>query len=423
MSKSSGTGKRSRSRKGRARAIQKRIARTDGQAGATLGRTRQTEGQTRGPEQIDPPGMDKAAQALDAGGEDNAGRATKNQAREVRTGALTTSPTAGGRTGGAARKPEWSAAKVSSAVGVRFDFMRYRWFSTILSAVLVTMTIASLALYGLNLGLDFTQGTLVEVSYTSPPDLAKVRESLFAAGFHDAVAQNFGAATDVLVRLPVRASGSSETVGDEVLRVLQAGVPDSVILRRAEFVGPTVGAELREQGGLALLVALGLVMIYIMLRFLFKFALGAVVALIHDVLIVLGVFSLFQWEFSLPVLAALLAVIGYSLNDTIVVSDRIRENFRLLRKGSPTEIINRSLNQTLTRTLITSLTTLIVLLSLGIFGGELLRGFAVTLILGVLVGTYSSIYVVANGLLLLHIQREDLLLPEKEGAQQENLLP
>jgi len=305
----------------------------------------------------------------------------------------------------------------------RLDFMRWRFVSAALSIAFVVISVTSLALRGLNLGLDFTQGTLVEVTYNSPPSLPQVRTALIDAGFTNAVVQQFGAATDILIRLPIQENFDFATTGDKVIRTLEESFSEEVELRRVEFVGPTVGEELREQGGLALLIALIMVMIYIMFRFLLKFAIGAVVALGHDLLIVLGVFSLMQWEFNLPVLAALLAVIGYSLNDTIVISDRIRENFRILRKGEPQEIINRSLNQTLTRTLITSMTTLLVLLSLATFGGELLRGFATALIIGVIVGTYSSIYVAANMLLTLNIRREDLLLPQKEGAGPPSEIP
>lgn len=301
-----------------------------------------------------------------------------------------------------------------------FDFMGRRKFAAILSMVLVLASIASLAIKQLSFGLDFTGGTLVEVSYETPADLNHIRQQLRKAGYEKPVVQYFGTETEVLVRLP---QGYSQTVGVEVLQALSEGRQSAVELRRSEFVGAQVGEELREQGGLGILLALGVVMIYVALRFQIKFSLGAVLALGHDVLIVLGVFSIFSWDFDLTVLAAVLAVIGYSLNDTIVVSDRIRENFRKMRKGTPVEIINESLNQTLGRTLVTSLTTLMVLAALAIFGGELIRGFSVAMMIGVLVGTYSSIYVAANVLLLLGISKEDLMLPVKEGADQDKLSP
>lgn len=303
---------------------------------------------------------------------------------------------------------------------IRFDFMGVRTIAIGLSLALLLVSVIALFWRGLNFGLDFTGGTLVEVAIQPPMHPDMVRDVLEAAGFQDALVQSFGEAGSISVRLPVRSGRDAAVLGDRVLATLKSGGPE-VVLRRAEFVGPTVGEELREQGGAALISALALVMLYIMFRFLFKFAVGAVVALAHDVVITLGAFSLFRWDFDLPVLAALLAVIGYSLNDTIVVSDRIRENFRRVRLGQPTEVINLSLNQTLGRTLITSMTTLLVLFSLLIFGGELIRGFALALAIGVVVGTYSSIYVAASSLLMMNIKREDLLLPEKEGANQGGL--
>ncbi|WP_156504016.1 protein translocase subunit SecF, partial [Oleiphilus sp. HI0066] len=264
------------------------------------------------------------------------------------------------------------------------------------------------------LGLDFTGGTLVEVEYEMAPDLEEVRATLNDAGYDKLVVQNFGADTSVLVRL---SQGFDDTVGVQVLNALsQSG--EKVTLERAEFVGSQVGEELREQGGLGLLLALGIVMVYVALRFQFKFSVGAVAALIHDVIIVVGVFSITQWDFDLTVLAALLAVIGYSLNDTIVVSDRIRENFRKLRKSDSEEVINISLTQTLSRTLVTSLTTILVLIALYIVGGEMINGFAKALLIGVLVGTYSSIYVASNILLAMAVTKEDLLPPvDKDGEE------
>lgn len=304
---------------------------------------------------------------------------------------------------------------------VRFNFMRVRGIAAGVSAVVVLISIIALAVWGLNFGLDFTGGTLVEVAYEVPTDPDEVRVVLEEAAIEGVLVQNFGAATDILVRLPVQTGEVAVTIGDKVLQTLQAG-GQKVVLRRTEFVGPVVGEELREQGGLALVSALGLVMLYIMFRFLFKFSVGAVVALGHDVVITLGAFALFRWNFDLPVLAALLAVIGYSLNDTIVVSDRIRENFRRYRTGTSEQIINVSLNQTLGRTLMTSITTLLVLISLLVLGGELIRNFAIALIIGVLVGTYSSIYIAANILLVMKIKSQDLALPEKEGANQGAML-
>lgn len=301
----------------------------------------------------------------------------------------------------------------------QIDFMGKRKIAACFSIALLLISIGSLAFKGLNLGLDFTGGTLVEVEYESAPNLEEVRSQLLNAGYENVVVQNFGASTDVLVRL---AESFNDKVGLQVVSSLSA-TGESVSLMRAEFVGAQVGEELREQGGLGLLLALALVMIYVALRFQFKFSVGAVAALIHDVIIVIGVFSIMGWDFDLTVLAALLAVIGYSLNDTIVVSDRIRENFRLLRKIEPLEVINVSLTQTLSRTLVTSLTTILVLLSLYFFGGEMINGFAKALLVGVLIGTYSSIYVAGNILLLMGITKEDLIAPvvEKEGEEFDEL--
>lgn len=298
------------------------------------------------------------------------------------------------------------------------NFMGARHIAAALSIFVLLASVVSLGVRQLNFGLDFTGGTLVEVVYGEAPQLGDVRDTLAAAGYEQAVVVNFGADTDVLVRLP---EGMSPTLGEELLAVLQDSAESEVELRRVEFVGPQVGEELRDQGGLALLLALVMVLIYISMRFQLKFAFGAVAALAHDVLIVLGVFSMTGWDFDLTVMAALLAVIGYSLNDTIVVSDRIRENFRKLRKESPVETINISLTETLGRTLVTSLTTILVLGALATVGGEMIRGFALALLVGVLVGTYSSIYVAANVMLALGISREDLLMPEKEGAEVDDL--
>jgi len=286
--------------------------------------------------------------------------------------------------------------------------------ATIASLSLLALSIASLGFRGLNLGLDFSGGTLIEVSYEEAADLSEIRDLMFVNGFDDFQVVNFGSNTDVLIKVADK-NGSSQ-LGDTIFAFLEADDSD-IELQRIEFVGPQIGSELRDQGGLGMLVALGMILLYVAFRFQYKFALGAVAALGHDVVIILGLFSLLNWDFDLTVLAALLAVIGYSLNDTIVVSDRIRENFRGERGFEPEEIVNRSINQTLSRTLITSFTTLLVLLALFFFGGEMIRGFSQALIIGVLVGTYSSIYVVANMLLGLSITQDDLAIPEPEGAE------
>ena len=293
-------------------------------------------------------------------------------------------------------------------------FMSYRRFATIGSLVLLIMSIGSLSFKGLNLGLDFSGGTLIEVSYEEAADLVDIRDLMTNNGFDDFQVVNFGSNSDVLIKVADK-NGNSQ-LGDVIYKFLLDADP-STELKRIEFVGPQIGSELRDQGGLGMLVALGMILLYVAFRFQYKFALGAVVALAHDVVIILGLFSLLSWDFDLTVLAALLAVIGYSLNDTIVVSDRIRENFRGERGFEPDEIVNRSINQTLSRTLITSLTTLLVLFALFFFGGDMIRGFSQALIIGVLVGTYSSIYVVANMLLGLSITQDDLAIPEPEGAE------
>jgi preprotein translocase subunit SecF len=299
-------------------------------------------------------------------------------------------------------------------INLNIPFMSYRKIATMASLALLALSILSLGFRGLNLGLDFSGGTLIEVTYSEAVDLGEIRDLMTNNGFDDFQVVNFGSDTDVLIKVADK-DGSSQ-LGDTIFTFLQADDP-SMELQRIEFVGPQVGSELRDQGGLGMLVALGMILLYVAFRFQYKFALGAVTALAHDVVIILGLFSLFAWDFDLTVLAALLAVIGYSLNDTIVVSDRIRENFRGERGFEPEEIINRSINQTLSRTLITSFTTLLVLLALYFFGGDMIRGFSEALIIGVLVGTYSSIYVVANMLLGLSITQDDLAIPEAEGIE------
>ncbi|MBM70586.1 MAG: protein translocase subunit SecF [Haliea sp.] len=300
------------------------------------------------------------------------------------------------------------------------NFMGQRKLAIALSAVLLVAAIFSLSTRQLSWGLDFTGGTLVEVHYSESADLKAIRSTLDAGGYAGAIVVSFGTDRDVLIRLP---QGHADTEGTALVRLLEDSFEGTVELRRIEFVGPQVGDELREQGGLAMLMALGMVMLYIGFRFQFKFAVGAVAALVHDVIITLGFFSIIGLEFDLTVLAALLAVIGYSLNDTIVVSDRIRENFRKLRKSDPLEVINISLSETLGRTLVTSLTTLLVLVCLALLGGEMIKGFAIALLMGVVIGTYSSIYVAATVLVLMGVSKEDLMLPVKEGAEQDELVP
>lgn len=297
------------------------------------------------------------------------------------------------------------------------DFMRLGLPFTVFSILMVLVSLGAIAVKGLNFGLDFSGGTLVELGYEEPVPLSAIREQLSQSGFERAVVVNFGAETDVLVRLPV---DQSADVGQQVIAALQQQAGGPIELRRVEFVGPQVGEELREQGGLALLLALGLVMLYVAVRFQFKFAVGAALSLLHDAIVAVGFFALFQWEFDLTVLAAVLAVIGYSLNDTIVVFDRIRENFRLIRKTDTREVVNISLTQTLGRTLATSGTTLAVLLALFFVGGEALRGFSVALIIGIGVGTYSSIYVASAILVWTKLTKEDLMPPVKEGAEVDN---
>ena len=300
--------------------------------------------------------------------------------------------------------------------GLGLDFMGKRKIATIFSLILVMISAASLFVLKLNPGIDFTGGTLIEVGYSQPAELNQVRGALNGAGFDGAVVQHFGTSQDVLIRLAPREGVNSADLSSQVLATLKT--TGDVEMRRVEFVGPQVGDELTEDGGLAVLFALFAILIYVALRFEYRFSIGSVVALVHDVTLTLGVFSLLQIEFDLSVLAAILAVIGYSLNDTIVVFDRIRENFRKMRKGTSTEIINQSLNRTLSRTLMTSVTTLIVLLALFFLGGEVIHGFALALIVGVVVGTYSSIYVASNTILALGISKEDLMPPQKEGEEQ-----
>lgn len=303
----------------------------------------------------------------------------------------------------------------------QIDFMGARKIAMILSITLLVISLGSLIINKLNVGIDFTGGSVIEVGYAQSVDLVPIRAALEQGGYADTIVQHFGSAKEVLIRLAPREGQDKAELSTQVIELLkqQAGV--DIDVRRVDFVGPQVGEELREDGGLAVLYALIAILIYVSLRFEYRFSLGAVAALIHDVVITLGVFSILQLEFDLSVLAALLAVIGYSLNDTIVVFDRIRENFRKIRKKTPVETINISINQTISRTLMTSFTTLIVLTSLYVFGGEVIGSFSLALIIGVVVGTYSSIYVASATALAMGISRSDLLVQEKDEG--ENALP
>tara|TARA_B100001250_G_scaffold149379_1_gene127928 strand:+ start:286 stop:1233 length:948 start_codon:yes stop_codon:yes gene_type:complete len=309
-------------------------------------------------------------------------------------------------------------------MNIRFRFMKFRKAAAILSIILFLVSIVSLATRGLSLGLDFSGGTLIEISYEKPIELESIRDILEEKGYPNSQVVNFGTNLDVLIKVSDQSGNSS--IGENIFNILyeqniseavknQQPIP-ALELKRVEFVGSQIGDEFLEQGTKGALTALFMILMYVAFRFQYKFAFGAVTALAHDVIIILGLFSFFRWDFDLTVLAALLAVIGYSLNDTIVVSDRIRENFRTERVLEPIDMVDLSLNQTLGRTIVTSLTTLLVLFALFIFGGELLRGFSLALILGVLVGTYSSIYVVANILIGTGLTQEDLALPEVEGS-------
>jgi len=296
------------------------------------------------------------------------------------------------------------------------DFMNRSRVALVFSAILIIASITSLSILGLNFGLDFTGGTLIEVGYPSAPDTTEVRANLANAGF-DSIVQTFGAATDIVVRIPPSGvEESSAELSTRVLAALSEGVEGDIEMRRVEFVGPQVGDELAEQGILAVIYAMVGVFLYVMFRFQWRFSVGAVAALFHDIIIAMGVLSFVQIEFDLTVVAAILAVVGYSLNDTIVLFDRIRENFPRYRKRQPVEVVNTSINETLSRTLMTSTTTLMVLFALFYFGGEIIHGFAFTLIAGVIIGTYSSIYVASTVLLMLGVSKYDLMEVEKEGA-------
>ena len=309
-------------------------------------------------------------------------------------------------------------------LGKQIDFMGKRKIAALISGLLVIVAIGSLAINSLNFGLDFTSGTSVRLNFSESVVIQEVNTVLSDNGYDTAVVVQFGTDRDIRVLLPVdEETAESEQaqqallVGESIAQMLEQNIGGTVTLIGSDFVSAKVGDELAEQGGLGMLVALGIIMVYIAVRFQFKFSVGAVIALAHDLIITLGIFSVFALEFNLNTLAAMLAIIGYSLNDTIVVSDRIRENFRRMRKGTPIEMVNTSLNQTLSRTLITSFTTLLVLFSILLIGGEATQGFAIALIIGVVIGTYSSIYIASNVIIYMNVTREDLMIPIKEGAE------
>jgi len=301
-----------------------------------------------------------------------------------------------------------------------FNFMSKRKVAAVFSILLLLSSITSLVMQGLNFGIDFTGGTMIELSYEEEAKLGSIRSTLEKNGYGDAIVQNFGSIHDVLIRLPILETENMAELSNKIVATLQSGHESKIDVRRVEFVGPQVGEELTEQGGLAMLYALIGILIYVSLRFEYRFAIGSVVALVHDVLLTLGFFSILQLEFDLTVLAAILAIIGYSLNDTIVVFDRIRETFLKMRKGTSEVIINRALNDTLSRTLMTSATTLLVVTSLFIFGGEVIHAFSIALMLGIVVGTYSSIYIASNTVLSMGVSKADLMPPEKDGEQDIN---
>jgi preprotein translocase subunit SecF len=301
-----------------------------------------------------------------------------------------------------------------------FNFMGIRKIAAVFSILLVLASLASLFKQGLNLGIDFTGGTIIELAYQDEAKLDNIRTTLKKGGFNDAAVQNFGSIRDILIYMPVIATKNMADLSNEVLAVLQKDSAEPIDVRRVEFVGPQVGEELTEDGGLAMLYALIGILIYVSFRFEYRFAIGSVVALIHDVIITLGLFSLFRLEFDLTVLAAILAVIGYSLNDTIVVFDRIRETFLRKRKGDSIDIVNSALNDTLSRTLMTSGTTLLVVFSLYWFGGTVIHDFAIALLVGIVVGTYSSIYIASTVVLAMGVSKADLMPPEKPEGEEVN---
>jgi len=304
-----------------------------------------------------------------------------------------------------------------------FNFVKYRRVAMATSSLLSLLAVLSVFYPGLNYGLDFTGGVIVEAGYTRPVELDPIRDGLTEAGFESAQVQNFGSSSEVLIRLPpleAQESGDPESVTavqDVVLGVLRAQDPE-VTIRRLESVGGQVGEDLFENAGLALLFALILVFVYVMVRFRWKLAVGAIVATLHDVLVTTGVFALAGWQFDLTVLGSILAVLGYSINDTIVVYDRIRDNFKLMRRGSPEVIVNASVNQTLARTLVTGVTSLLVLFALMFLGGDTLWGFSVALIIGIVVGTYSSIYVASSMALALDVNQSDFVVTKQEKVDE-----
>jgi len=304
-----------------------------------------------------------------------------------------------------------------SLYNTNIDFLRWRQLAMIWSVTVLLIAVGSLLIRGMSLGLDFTGGTVIEVQYPQPVEIPKVRETLARAGFGDAQTQHFGTSRDVLIRIPPREQGNAATLSNDVLHALQGAEGGAgATLARAEFVGPQVGQELVEQGGLAALGALAGILLYVMFRFEWRLAVGTIAATVHDVIFTVGWFSLFQIEFDLTVLAAVLAVIGYSVNDTVVVLDRIRENFRKRRKGSAMDIMNASINETLSRTIMTSVATLLSVIVLYFLGGVVMHGFSIAMIVGILVGTYSSIYIASATALYLGVSREDLLPRAKETA-------
>ena len=310
----------------------------------------------------------------------------------------------------------------------QYNFMGVRRAAAMGSLLLVLISLGSLATRGLDFGLDFTSGTSVRLNFSESVAIGEVNTTLAEGGYNDAVVVSFGSDRDIRIILPVDESvaeadqaSQAVRVGETITALLASSTSADITLEGSDYVSAKVGTELAEQGGLGMLVALGIIMVYIAVRFQFKFSVGAVVALAHDLIITLGLFSVFGMEFNLNTLAAMLAIIGYSLNDTIVVSDRIRENFRRLRSGSPADMVNVSLNQTLGRTIITSFTTLLVLVSILLVGGESTQGFAIALIIGVVIGTYSSIYIASNVILMMNVTREDLMIPIKEGSELDDI--
>ncbi|MCB2427819.1 protein translocase subunit SecF [Methylophaga pinxianii] len=294
------------------------------------------------------------------------------------------------------------------------NFVGIRKYALAFSAILLIVSVYSIVTNSLNFGIDFTGGTMIELGYPQTVDLGEIRTTLEQGGFEDALVQNFGSLSDVLIRLPVIETENMAELSNKVVELLQAEQTEAIEVRRVEFVGPQVGEELAEDGGLAMVYALIGILIYVALRFEYRFAIASVLALVHDVVITVGFFSFFRLDFDLTVLAAILAVIGYSLNDTIVVFDRIRESFLKMRKAEPVEVINTSINATLGRTIMTSMTTLLVVIALFVFGGEVIHAFATALLIGILVGTYSSIYVAGTAVLLMGVTKTDLMPPEKE---------